>query len=496
MIYAITQACCTDAACVRACPVNCIHPTPDEPGFGATGMLYVDPASCIGCGACADVCPVDAVLPVDALPESQAVYASINRQYFGGGPADNSWAAPRFPRSLPAAVATPRVAVVGTGPAAGYTVRALLRSTDAEITVIDRAAVPGGLIRLGVAPDHPATKRIGGRFALAYRHPRVRVRLGVEVGRDVSHAEIARHHHAVIYAVGASAARALGIPGEDLPGCITARDFTAWSNGQPDAGPSPADLSARRAVVVGNGNVALDVARLLLTDPAELATTGIAPDALAALRGSDVSEVVLLGRRGPEHAAYTRQEFLGLTRVPGLRVVVDGDAALAGELAAAEPGSLAGLLRDVPVEAVDWNAQAGRRLVLRFDSAPVAVHGPGRVRAVRVTERGVGTRDIPAGLLIRSVGSRGVPIPGLPFDRETGIIPNVAGRVSEGVYVVGWAKRGASGGIGANRRCAEETIEALIDDAAAGRLPSPDGTARAFARLARRLASARTAADR
>jgi ferredoxin/flavodoxin---NADP+ reductase len=503
MAYAITQSCCTDASCVSACPVNCIHPTPGEPGFGSTDMLHVDPETCIDCGACADACPVDAVKPVDQLSEPQAVFAEHNRQYFesgpgrgrryaANGPAGTPPSPPGFPRSLPAPVAAPRIAVVGTGPAAGYTVQALLRWTDAEITVIDRNRVPGGLIRFGVAPDHPATKGIGKTFAVTYRHPRVRMHLGVDVGSDITHEDILGHHHAVVYATGADGTRTLGIPGEDLPGSLAATEFLGWCNGMPRIPPAGIDLSAERAVVVGNGNVALDAARLLLADRDMLAATEIAGHALEALRASNVSEVVLLGRRGPADAAFAPKEFLGLRQVPDLRVAVDGGADIAGEIAAADRGSPAALLRQVPVEPVDWTASPGdsRRLVLRFHSAPLAAHGSGRLQAVHVSDRDSGGLDIPAGLLIRSIGSRGVPVAGLPFDPDAGVIPNLAGRVNPGTYVVGWAKRGASGGIGTNRGDAAETVDALLDDAAAGRLPAPDGGAKTFARLIRRRTSA------
>jgi ferredoxin--NADP+ reductase len=540
MAYAITQSCCADASCVSACPVNCIHPTPDEPGFGTTDMLFIDPVTCIDCGACADACPVDAARPVDVLTGPLAAYVDRNREYYeglassgaaGAGSADDASGADgtvpetplaplSVPKSLSAAVGPLRVAVVGTGPSAGYAVRELLRCTDADITLIDRNPVVGGLVRFGVAPDHTATKRIGDSFARSFRHPRVSARLGVEVGRDITPDDILASHHAVVYATGASTPRALGIPGEDLPGNVAATDFLGWSNGAPGAGPSAISLAgarnaagagravagAGRAVVVGNGNVAIDVARLLLSSPERLAATaaGMAPHARAALRDAAVSEVVLLARRGPADAAFAPKEFLGLRQLPGLEIVIDGDPGVTGEIATADPGSSAALLRDVPVQDVDWTAPpagdmgpevpevpegpagpAGRkRLVLRFHSAPVAAAGDGRVETVRVSDRNAGGRDIPAGLLIRSIGNRGAPIPGLPFDDDTGIIPNAGGRIAPGSYVTGWAKRGATGGIGANRACAAETVGALMDDAAAGRLPAP-ASRRSFARRVR-----------
>jgi ferredoxin--NADP+ reductase len=513
MAYAITQSCCADASCVAACPVNCIHPTPDEPGFGTTDMLFIDPVTCIDCGACADACPVDAARPADVLTGPLAAYVDRNREYYEGlassgavgGAAPQAPLAPlSVPKSLPASVGPLRVAVVGTGPSAGYTVRELLRCTDADITLIDRNPVAGGLVRFGVAPDHPATKRIGDSFARSFRHPRVSAHLGVEVGRDITPDDILASHHAVVYATGASTARTLGIPGEDLPGNVAATDFLGWSNGAPGAGRSEISLAglrdaagAGRAVVVGIGNVAIDVARLLLSSPERLAATaaGIAPHALAALRDAAVSEVVLLARRGPADAAFAPKEFLGLRQLPGLEIVIDGDPGVTGEIATAGPGSPAALLRDVPVKDVDWTAPAardarpaepagGKRLVLRFHSAPVAAAGDGRVETVGVSDRNTGGQDIPAELLIRSIGNRGAPIPGLPFDDDTGIIPNAGGRITPGSYVTGWAKRGATGGIGANRACAAETVGALIDDAAAGRLPAPAGR-RSFARRVR-----------
>ncbi|MCL2584664.1 MAG: hypothetical protein FWE35_19645, partial [Streptosporangiales bacterium] len=322
------------------------------------------------------------------------------------------------------------------------------------------------------------------------RHPRVTMRLGVAVGRDVSHADVLAHHHAVVYATGAETPRDLGIDGEDLPGSLAAMAFMEWANGMPGAA-APAGLTASsgeggRSVVVGNGNVAIDVARLLLSGPERLAATGIAPGALEALRSSDVTEVVLLARRGPADAAFAPKEFLGLFQLPGLEIVVDGDPGISGEIAGGGPMSAAALLREIPVRDVDWTRPpAGPRLVLRFHSTALEASGDGSVQSVRVSDRNGGTRDIPAGMLIRSIGSRGAAIDGLPYDEGTGVIPSDGGRVAPGSYVTGWAKRGPTGGIGANRTCAAETVGALIDDAEAGKLTAPARNARAFGRLAR-----------
>lgn len=502
MTYAITQTCCSDATCVAVCPVNCIHPTPEERAFGSTEMLHIDPKTCIACGACADACPVDAIFPVDSLPAAQQEYAAINAAYYeddreGGrtepapdGPNFHTWGEPSFPRVLPADFAPLKVAVVGTGPAGMYAVQDLLLHTSAEITLIDRLPVAGGLVRHGVAPDHPATKKVGDTFARFHTHPRVRMHLGLDVGTDVTPEEIADHHDAVIYAVGASADRRLAIPGEELPGSLSARAFVAWYNAYPDAAPDGIDLSAERVIVVGNGNVALDVARILLADPDTLARTDIADHALRALRDSKVREVVLLARRGPEDAAYTRSELLALKHLPGVDLVVDDhDPRVAAAVDTAGEKDKAAVLRDVTRARQDWERPPapGRRIVLRFHCEPVEVLGTDRVDAVRVAAV-AGERTIPAGLLLRAIGYRGVPVAGLPFDETDGTVPHEGGRVDgrPGTYVVGWIKRGPTGGIGANRTCAAETVSTLLADAVAGTLPTPRHTPRAFHRLARR----------
>ncbi|WP_020672268.1 FAD-dependent oxidoreductase [Amycolatopsis nigrescens] len=496
MAFAITQTCCNDASCVSVCPVNCIHPTPDEPDFGSTEMLYIDPQTCIDCGACADACPVDAIFPVDRLRGPDIGYAGLNERYYETHTGGNAWGEPHFPRSLPQDVGPLRIAIIGTGPAACYAAQSLLRSTGAEVTMLDRMPVPGGLVRFGVAPDHPSTKKVGDSFAALYRHPRLKMHLNVEVGTDLTHEEVAAHHHAVIYAVGAANDRALGIPGEDGAGSISATEFVGWYNSHPSVPADAIDLSAERVLVVGNGNVALDVARILVTDPELLAGTDIADHALAALRRSNVREVVLLGRRGPEHAAYTSPEFVALRHLPGVRVVVDEHGGTRAAIEAAEPGAKAALLGDVPIEEVDLSVpparDGDRRIVFRFRCAPVELGAAGSVRVARTTTGEEET--IPAGLVVRSIGYRSAPVADLPFDGATSTVPHRAGRVTDpdsgaplaGTYVVGWVKRGPSGGIGANRTCSAETVDSLLDDAAAHRLPAPAGGAKEFDRLVRR----------
>ncbi|MBE9373730.1 FAD-dependent oxidoreductase [Saccharopolyspora sp. HNM0983] len=506
MAFAITQTCCNDASCVAVCPVNCIHPTPDEPDFGTTDMLYIDPASCIDCGACADACPVEAIFPVEKLTEALKPYADINAAYYTEqdapaqpkDPAPNfhTWQPPVFDRTLPSDFPQLDVAVVGSGPAGMYAVEDLLLQTSARVTLIDRLDTAGGLVRYGVAPDHPSTRKIDETFARYREHHRLTLRLGVEVGRDVTTEQLAARHDAVIYAVGASAARELGLPGEQLPGSSTALDVVSWYNGHPDVPAGGIDLSAERAVVVGNGNVALDIARILTADPAQLEHTSISRAALEQLHRSEVREVVVLGRRGPESAAYTTPELLALDQQPGVDVVVDDhDPRIAAAVDAAGTGDKAALLRGMPREAIDWSApppHGTRRIALRFHSAPQEYLGADRVRGLRVSGSGDAV-DIATGRVITAVGYRGTALPGLPFDAAGGTVPNTGGRVQDrpGSYVVGWIKRGPSGGIGANKTCARETVDALLDDVISGRLV-PAGQQRITDRAAsalRRLGS-------
>lgn len=503
MAFAVTQSCCNDASCVSVCPVNCIHPAPGESGFGTTEMVFIDPRSCIDCGACADACPVDAIKPVDALVGDEQAYAALNAAHFEDGPAP-AWGAPDFPAALAGHAAGLRVAVVGTGPAASYTASALL-TTSAEVTMVDRLEQPGGLVRFGVAPDHLDTRKIGARFETVRRHPRVELVLGTEVGRDVTHEQLLAHHDAVVYAVGASADRALDVPGEDLAGSLPARTFVGWYNGHPEVPADVVDLTADgdgrtgRVVVVGNGNVALDMARLLLTDAADLTGTPVAPHARAALGASAVAEVVLVGRRGPAEAAYSLSELRPLLAREDLDVVVDGGPEVAEAIAAAAPGSKAAALQGLEVAPLHHagGPPVRRRLVLRFHAVVERLVGEDRVRAVCLApaagdpERA--RSEVRTGLVLRSVGYRSEPVPGLPFDHATSTVPHREGRVVDpttgaavpATYVVGWIKRGPRGGIGSNRADAAETVGSIVDDANARVISSGRGSARSFRRARR-----------
>jgi len=482
--HVVTQACCGDASCVFACPVNAIHPTPDEADFGLAEMLYVDPVSCVDCGACVSACPVGAIVPDTKLVEAQLPFVDVNALFHA--------AERNYPVQAPVAPVLAqdpqrgrlRVAIVGSGPAALYAADELLKRPDVEVTVIDRLPTPYGLVRAGVAPDHQHTKAIDELFRQIEDQTGFSYVLDVEIGADITHEELLEHHHAVVYATGASQDRTLGIPGERLPGSGTATDFVAWYNGHPDHADDVFDLSGERAVIVGNGNVALDVARILATHPARLASTDIADHALEALRDSAIREVVLLGRRGAAEAAFTLPELLGLLSRDDIDIVVEG-ADLTQPVEDVMVGQKLSALR---AAAARPRRDGNRRIVFRFTTSPVEIVGDEHAAGVRVCRndlaivdgvvRPVPTTDIstiPTGLVLRSIGYRGVPVAGVPFDEEQGIMPNTGGRVSGAprTYAVGWIKRGPTGFIGTNKTCAQETVEHLMADFNAGVLDEP-----------------------
>jgi ferredoxin--NADP+ reductase len=411
--------------------MNSIHPSPGEPGFGTGASLFIDPRTCIDCGACADICPVDAAQPGDqAAPEDvdrNAAYfadrepleatdldtwSPVSYQVWGGGPR--------------------RVLVVGAGPAGMYATRELLLRTTAEVTLIDRLEHIGGLVRYGVAPDHPGTKQILETFERIVRHQRVRWLPGTAASElpgasaegervdGLAVGQLPAGYDAVVHAVGARRSRRLGIPGEDAT--CSAEDFVAWCNGRPGA-VLPVELVGPRAVVVGNGNVALDVARLLLSDERQLRRMDVSPEVRRVLTASGVKQVVLLGRRGPDEAAYTE---------PALQELL---------------------------------TTAGDRVELRYQARPVAWTSAG----LRLDTGEI----IAAGNLFTAIGFEGSPIDGLPFDADRGIVPNVRGAVvgRPGHYVAGWIKRGARGGIGVNKACAQETVTTLVSSSRGGVSP-------------------------
>lgn len=409
-----------------------------------------------------------------------------------------------------------RVAIVGTGPAGFYAAEHLLNRKDVavEVEMFDRLPTPFGLVRAGVAPDHPQTKRAARLFEWTAGRPGLRLHLNVEIGVHLSHQELLEHHHAVVYAVGATIDRALGIPGETLPGSHGAGEFVGWYNGHPDHRARRFDLSGRRAVIIGNGNVALDVARILVQPAAELAATDIADHALSALKDSNIDELVLVARRGPAQAAFTSPELLALGDLPDVDVVIDPPDAVDDELIMGSSVSdglpystrlKCSILREF---ASCTTSSRRKRIVLKFLCAPLEIVGVRRVEGIRVVRNELSynadgdvavrptadTEVLQTGLVLRSIGYRGHALAGLPFDHGAGIISNVAGRVTDpssgqplaGVYTAGWVKRGPSGVIGTNKRCSLETVELLVDDYAAHRLPSPTGSAQGLDELINR----------
>jgi ferredoxin--NADP+ reductase len=385
---------------------------------------------------------------------------------------------------------------VGSGPAGFYAADALLKSEDpgVEVDVLDRLPTPHGLVRLGVAPDHENIKAVSRAFEKTAARPGFRFFGNVEVGRDVTHEDLLRLYDAVIYSVGAQTDRRLGIPGEDLPGSWPATAFVAWYNGHPDFQELSFDLSHPTAVVVGNGNVAIDCVRMLALTVDELAPTDTIDDASDAIAESGIQDLVMLGRRGPVQAAFTPPELKELGELAGADVVIDPadlklDPQSERELEADRERARRNidLLREF---AAQPPAGKPRRILLRFLASPVRILGEERVEGIEVVRNELvsengrlvarptsETEVIPAGLVLRSVGYKGVPLPGLPFDEQAGVVPNEGGRVTgaERTYVAGWIKRGPSGVIGTNKKDATETVERLLDDARAGRLSSEGG---------------------
>jgi ferredoxin--NADP+ reductase len=393
-----------------------------------------------------------------------------------------------------------RVAIVGSGPAGFYAAGQLLGGeVPVEVDMIERLPTPWGLVRLGVAPDHPNIKAVSRVFEKIAERPGFRFLGNVEVGRDLRHQDLVQLYDAVIYAVGAQTDRQLGIAGEDLPGSWPATVFVGWYNGHPDFQDVPFDLDVERAVVIGNGNVAVDVARMLALTPEELAGTDTTDAALAALANSGIKEVVMIGRRGPAQAAFTTPELKELGELAGADVVVDPvdlelDPASAGALSDdATAQRNVEILREYAERTPTGKPKTLR---LRFLLSPVAIHGECRVESIELVRNRLDTdasgrltaipteerETIPCGLVLRSVGYRGVPIPGVSFDDRRGTMRNDRGRVLgedgdpiPGVYCTGWIKRGPSGVIGTNKKDATETTSLLLEDVAAGRLAHKDG---------------------
>jgi len=398
-----------------------------------------------------------------------------------------------------------RVAVVGSGPAGFYAAGHLLKDSGApvEVDMIERLPTPWGLVRSGVAPDHPKIKSVSRVYEKTAEHPRFRFFGNVHFGEHVSREDLLAHYHAIVYATGTAIDRPLDIPGEDLHGSHAATDFVGWYNGHPDQTDLEVDLlSAERAVVIGNGNVALDVARMLMLANDELAVTDCADHALDVLAHSRVREVIVIGRRGPAQAAFTNPELRELGELSQADVIVDPEE-LEQALATSDPALQDNATARHNVEILRAYSQREpqgkpRRIELRFLRSPVALlpDASGRLGAVELvrnelvadesgTPRARATSEqetLPTGLLFRAIGYRGLPLPGVPFDERRGLIPNEEGRVTDpasgapvpGEYVVGWIKRGPTGVIGTNKKDAQQTVDAMLADLA----PSANGSRR------------------
>ncbi len=398
--------------------------------------------------------------------------------------------------------AATRIAVIGSGPAGFYAAGHLLKDSDAalEVDMFERLPTPWGLVRSGVAPDHPKIKSVTRVYEKTAAHPRFRYFGNVTFGEHISREELLRHYHAIVYATGSPSDRPLGIPGEALPGSHAATEFVGWYNGHPDHTELEVDLlRARRAVVIGNGNVAIDVARMLVLAPEELAPTDTADHALEVLAASRVEEVVVVGRRGPAQAAFTNPELLELGELADADVIVDAEElerGLATHDEQAEQDATARRNVEILREYAAREPQdRPKRIALRFLLSPTELLAgeDGHLAAVKLVRNELvadqsdptrpalrarsteETETIEAGLLFRAIGYRGIPLPRVPFDERSGVIPNAGGRVTDtdsgeplaGEYVVGWIKRGPSGVIGTNKKDAQETVDAIFADLSA-----------------------------
>jgi ferredoxin--NADP+ reductase len=499
MPHVITQSCCSDGSCVYACPVNCIHPSPDEPGFATAEMLYIDPVACVDCGACVSACPVGAIAPDTRLEPRELPFVALNAAFY---PEPNGKLPPtsKLAPVLDAPVVYPRssgpltVAIVGSGPAAMYAADELLTQHGVRVNVFERLPTPYGLVRAGVAPDHQSTKRVTKLFDEIARRRGFRFYLNVEVGPDLTHAELLAHHHAVLYAVGAPDDRRLDIDGMGLPGSGTATEMVAWINGHPEFADLPVDLGHETVVIIGNGNVAFDVARILTTDPDALARTDISDHALAALRESRVQEVVIAARRGPADSAFTLPELIGLTST--CDVVLDAaDHDLVARDLAEAPDPLTYNKLEILSKLGDASVPASRpRIRLAYRLTPRRVLGGERVDGIEFGVTGTDeVRRLTSGLVLTSIGYRGKPIRDLPFDESAAVVPNDGGRIIDpasgepvrGSYVAGWIKRGPTGFIGTNKSCAAQTVHNLVADYNDGTLADPAGKPAALDKLIR-----------
>ncbi|MGA8924658.1 MAG: FAD-dependent oxidoreductase [Solirubrobacterales bacterium] len=395
-----------------------------------------------------------------------------------------------------------RLAIVGSGPAGFYTAEHLLKheGTHAEVDVFDRLPTPYGLVRFGVAPDHPKIKSVIRVYEKTAARPEFRFFGNVEVGRDMSIEELRQRYHAVVFAYGTATDRHLGIPGEDLPGSHPATEFVNWYNAHPDFADREFDLSCERVVVIGNGNVAADVARMLALTPDELGETDTADHAIEAFAAGSVKEILVLGRRGPAQAAFTNPEVRELGEMANADIDIDAGEMELDELSRewldsddADPTNRRNVEIFTDFSQRDPEGKP-QKIAVRFLRSPIEIQGDGKVERIvvgrnelrrdesgRIRAVDTGEREtIECGLVLRSIGYKGIPIEGVPFDERAGTISNEGGRVTDngeqvpGLYAVGWIKRGPSGVIGTNKKDAQETVDNLFADLEAGRIPGAE----------------------
>ncbi|MGC1813992.1 MAG: FAD-dependent oxidoreductase [Solirubrobacterales bacterium] len=395
-----------------------------------------------------------------------------------------------------------RLAIVGSGPAGFYTAEHLLKheGAHAEVDVFDRLPTPYGLVRFGVAPDHPKIKSVIRVYEKTAARPEFRFFGNVEVGRDMSIEELRQRYHAVVFAYGTATDRHLGIPGEDLPGSHPATEFVNWYNAHPDFADREFDLSCERVVVIGNGNVAADVARMLALTPDELGETDTADHAIEAFAAGSVKEILVLGRRGPAQAAFTNPEVRELGEMANADIDIDAGEMELDELSRewldsddADPTNRRNVEIFTDFSQRDPEGKP-QKIAVRFLRSPIEIQGDGKVERIvvgrnelrrdesgRIRAVDTGEREtIECGLVLRSIGYKGIPIEGVPFDERAGTISNEGGRVTDngeqvpGLYAVGWIKRGPSGVIGTNKKDAQETVDNLFADLEAGRIPGAE----------------------
>ena len=399
-----------------------------------------------------------------------------------------------------------RAAVIGAGPSGFYAAAALLKEgVTVTVDLFDRLIAPHGLVRYGVAPDHQNIKAVAKTYDRTAADPAFRYFGNVEIGKDLTHAELKRHYDVIFYTTGAQSDRRLGVPGEDLPNSMSATEFVAWYNGHPDYKDLPVDLSCEAAIVVGVGNVAMDVARILAKSVEELQETDIADHALAQLANSNIKDIYIVARRGPAQVKFTNAEIreMGHLEIADA-IVLDNELRLDRASSAAIEGDTA---MQKNLDYLRAYAEIGvtgkpRRVHFRFLLSPVEIIGEnGKIVAVKMEKNelrpsvsgdikasGTGQFEtIPAGMILRSVGYKGVPLEGVPFDNRNGVIPNEVGRVIDldtgrvmvGEYVAGWIKRGPTGVIGTNKPDAIESVNSMFEDLQKGKIvaapePSPD----------------------